>query len=829
METLLRDMRGAIATMRRNPGFTMAGLVTLALGIGATTAVFSVVDGVLLRPLPYPFPDRLVTLSEEHPGAASPLRAPMLSNLTYHAWKEAPVAIDAIAAYSGRQYTVALPDGAARLDAAAVSPGLFTLLGAVPELGRLFREEEASPGANTVIVLSYRLWRDRFGSDPAVLNRSVLVDGAGYTIVGVARRGFAFPAADTMLWTPYLVPPPAADAAPGGSGTMSVVRALARLAPRVTPAQAAAEGTAAARRTIRPMAADLIFGTSSAPVVVHAQTMLDEMTTTVRPALAVLAAAVGLVLLVACANVANLFLSRGVARQRELTVRAALGASAGRLARQLLTESLVLSACGGALGVAVAWSLLQLVPALASRDFPRLDGIRIDARVITMAAAAALFTALGSGLAPAWRGARFDLAESLHGGDGATAGGFRGLRARRLRDGLLIVEAAFAVVLLVGASLLAHSFVRLTRVDAGYTADHVLAAQVFVPGYDAPRVPTPADAGRTEHIATVVSAILERLRAMPGVAAAGAGNMMPLDSATLIGGFPAPWSPGGGKPATARALPYTVTPGYAEALNLRLRSGRLLAEADRASGIRAWIVNQEFARLYLPPDPLGYRFEQQSSSGPIPIEIIGVVGNVLKNGNDARPQPEYYRLPRDLTRFDGRFELALRTVGDPAALAPAVRRIVNELEPTAAVEITPLPDRVAASVAQPRFATTVLVTFAVVALALASVGLYGVLTYSVAQRRRELGVRAALGAARADLIRLVLREGLRVTAVGIVVGLVAAAAATRLMQGLLFGVGPLDAMAFAIAPAVLIPIAVVACLVPAARAAATDPADALRL
>ena len=601
---------------------------------------------------------------------------------------------------------------------------------------------------------------------------------------------------------------------------MSVMFAVARLRPGATLAQAEAEGTAAVRTTVRPMSANLLFGVGGPPVV-RVRGMVDEMTSRARPGLLILAAAVVCVLLIACANVANLFLSRGLARQRELTVRAAIGASGGRLARQLLTESAVMSAIGGALGLALAWAIVRIAPAVVARDFPRLDAIRLDGPAIVFTMVAALVTTILSGLAPALRGARFNLAESLHGGDGASAGGFRGLRARRLREGLLVAESAFAVLLLVAATLLARSFIKLTQVDGGYTSDGVLAAEIYVPGGDA------EDRGPAMN--ALVTALVARAREIPGTAAAGAGNMMPLDRATMIAGFPSPWTAPGAEPTSARALQYLVTPGYAEALRLRLRAGRLFTDADEAAGTRPWIVNEEFARLYLPPNPVGYRFEQRRDSGPIPTEIIGVVANVLKDGNDRKPQPECYRLAReDQGRFFGRFELVIRTHGQAGAAAPALRALVRELAPTAAVETVMLSDRVAASVDQPRFATTVLTTFALLALILASVGLYGVLSYGVWQRRRELGVRAALGASRSSLVALVIREGLAVAGIGLAAGLAGAALLTRLLEGVLFGITPLDPVSFLAAPIVLIPVALVACALPALRAASTDPAEALR-
>jgi predicted permease len=569
----------------------------------------------------------------------------------------------------------------------------------------------------------------------------------------------------------------------------------------------------------------LLFGAGGPPIV-HVRRMADEMTARGRPALLVLAAGVVCVLLIACANVANMYLSRGIARQRELTVRAAIGASRGRIARQLFTESAVLAVTGGALGLVLAWALVRLAPALASRNFPRLDAVAIDARVIVFAAAASVITALVTGMMPALRGARFNLAESLHGGDGATAGGFRGLRARRLRDALLGVEAAFAVLVLVAAVLLARSFVHLISVDAGYTAEGVLTARVYVPGGDGD--------DRGPAMNQLVASLVERARAMPGVVAAGGGNMTPLDNTTLLAGFPAPWEPPDRAQTTVRAVTYLVTPGFGEAIGLRLKAGRLLRSQDQGSGRTAWVVNEEFARLYLPPNPLGYTFTR-NAAGNVPARtfvIVGIVGNMLKNGNDTKPQPEFYAVPRldgnGGPRFFGRFDITVRTAGNPAALAPELRALVRDGAPDSATEIETLSSRVAESVGEPRFAMTILVMFALLALALASVGLYGVLSYGVSQRRRELGVRAALGASRRRLVTLVIGEALAVTSLGLAAGLIGAWAATRLMQGALFGISPLDPVSFAAAPIVLVPVAIVSAALPALRAASTDPAEALR-
>jgi putative ABC transport system permease protein len=781
--------------------------------------VFSAVYGVLLRPLPYPMADRLVRVSEEHPGAVAPLTQPMLSNLTYYAWNQHPRTIDALAAASGEQFTVAFPDGPQSVPGASVTPSLFPLLGATAARGRVFGEEEGRSGADLAIVLSDRAWREHFRGDPGVIGRGIVVDDKPRTIVGVMPPGFYFPDPETVLWTPKAIPPPSPDAVAGQRGRVSVLTAYARLAPGVTIAQAEAEATAAARTTVRPLADSLLFGVGG-PLVVHVRGIVDEMTARIRPALLVLAAGVLLVLLVACANVANLFLSRGVARQRELTVRAAIGASGARLARQLMTESVVLAVLGGAAGMFATWAAVRVAPALAPHDFPRLDAVRVDARVLVFAVAATMFTAVASGLLPALRGARFDLAGALRGGDGASTDGFRGRRARQLRDALLVAEAAFAVVLLVAAALLARSFVRLTHVDAGYTPQGVLTAQVVVPGGDA----TAADGSMTR----LALDIAERLRALPGVAAAGATNMMPLDRSLDIVGFPAPWAPPGAARPSARARAYWVTPGYAEALALRLHAGRFFTRADLTSGTRYWIVNDTFARRYLPPQPVGFQFRRRSDDTSYTAEILGVVADVLKDGNDSKSQAEIYMLPRDSVHFSGHIEFVARTSGNAAAMAASVRDAVRQLAPGAAIETTTLSRTVAESMDQPRFAMTVLVGFSAVALALASIGLYGVLSYSVSQRRLELGVRAALGAGRRDLIGLVVREGLLLVVGGAAAGLAGAAMLTRLMQNALFGIAPLDPVSFAAAPFVLLPVALAACLLPAMRAASADPAQALR-
>jgi predicted permease len=817
---LVHDVRYAVRTLRKNPTFAAAALLTLALGIGATSAVFSVVYGVLLRPLPYPAPERLVRVWEEHPGGATPAGNRWITNRTFHAWTDHPRTIEALGAYGASGSSIRIGEEDVRLVGAQVSPALLTSLGARPLIGRLLAAPDAEQGAPRVVLLSESFWRDHLASDPRAIGQVVKINGVPTTVIGVVPRDFRFPTAEARIWTPYTVARVSTD--PAQADSTSSVIALARLSPGVSMAQAEAEGTAMARSVPVTMATRALFGNGGPPVV-HVRPLVADMTGDVGPALMVLAAAVTCLLLIACANVANLVLTRGVARQREIAVRASIGAGRGRLARQLLTESFVLSAGGAALGLVLAWALLRITPAIAPTRFPRLDDVRLDLSVLAVAAAATLLATFLSGLLPAVRGARINVAASLRGGDGATAEGFRGARERRLRDGLLVVESAFAIMLLIAAALLVRSFVRLTHVDAGYTSEQVLTARVVMPP-GSPR----------ERTADYLDEVLPRLRATPGVARAGAGNMMPMFPLIAISTFPLPDPSGVAPQVIARAVTYTVTPGYAEALGLRLRSGRLFEPRDAASATRAMIVNEEFARQYLSGEPVvGRRFADlfpRADRGVI-TEIIGVMAPVLREGNDHAAESEIYLVAKGTGRqfFAPGVNIVLRTTGDPRSLAGDVRRVLRDTDRDVIIDrLEPLSDSLSISVAQPRFATAILVSFAVLALLLASVGLYGVLSYAVSQRRRELGVRTALGASRVAVLGLVLREGLTVAAIGVVLGLLGAAAVTRLMQGALFGVTPLDPVSFVIAPLVLLPIAIAACLLPAIRAARVGPAEALR-
>jgi len=810
MTTLIQDLRHAFRLMVRAPGFTLAALVTLALSIGVNTAVFSIVYAVLLRPLPYADQDRIVILSEEHPGGRAIISDPRLSNLTFAAWRDHARTIEGLSGYSTQTFTIVNGNETDRIDGGSLSPAAFGTLGVSPAMGRFFRPEEAVAGNNNVVVLSDRFWRSKFSGDPKAVGRTLQVDGRVYEVIGVTPPSFYFPDRDALLWTPYVLPPTT-------DGSMRIMPALARLTAGSSVEQAAAEGTAAARTVKRPMAAEMLFG-KGGPVEVHVNRIADSVTRRVRPALLVLMAAVGLVLLVACANVANLLLARGSARARELAVRAALGAGAGRLARQMLTESATIGLLGGALGVLVAWGLTKAVPVWAPEGFPRLDDVGVDVRMLGFALLLSLLAGALAGLLPALRASRAELSPTLRAGDNRSVGS-----GERVRALLLAFEAALSVVLLIGAGLLVRSFFTLANVDPGYDAQNVLTARIYLNGA----------ASAPERRAQLVASLMGRLRSMPTIVAAGAGNMAPLGESSFVSGF-AFGHTDAGQQIVARALQYVITAGYAEALNLRVREGRAIAPADESSPIGAMLVNDAFVRAYITDgrSAVGRQYKGLLGKPEMTTEIVGVVGDVLKDGLDTKPQPEIYLALNTLDKehaITREINLVIRTRSDPNAFAPSLRSIVREIEPTAALgHVGTLSSQVANSVSEPRFSTAVLTAFAVLALGIAVTGLYGVLSYNVSQRRKEIGIRAALGATRSDLVGLVVRQGLTVTLAGLGVGMVIAALAARRLEPLLFGIAPLDLPSFLIMPAILLIVATLACVIPARRAAATDPAATLR-
>ncbi|HIM50294.1 MAG TPA: ABC transporter permease [Acidobacteria bacterium] len=810
MDTFLQDIRHGLRVLIKSPGFTAVALGTLTLGIGATTAVFGVVNATLLRPLPYPDADRLVRIQEEHPMNRGREMPAFMTSDTLEAWRENPQAIDQIAGYTGRSFTYQDESEPVRVRGAAVSPALFPLLRATAWLGRVFTEDEEASAAQPVAVLSYARWQTRHDADPRVLGRLITLDDVSYSVIGVMPEGFYFPDRETEIWIPLTLTTPQQRP---GQRFIIAFSGLARLKDGVSLAQAEAEG-----QTIVGRQAPLAPG-MAAPTL-RLVGFHDEMVGDVRPALLALMAAVGFVLLIATANLANLLLARGAARQRELAVRAAIGAGRGRLIRQLVTESVALSVIGGGLGLAAAYWILGVLPSFAPAGIPGLGEAGIDATVLAFALAASVGAGVLFGTVPALQASRFDLVRALNEG-AAQMGGFRFRRGNRTRSALVVAEVALALMLLVGAGLLVRSFVTLATVDPGFDPTNVLTVEL--------NLPRPQYSDLTAANA-LFDQVLERTAGRPGVEAVGLVSSLPLTPgesliAFRIQGQAAPTS----REEMTAARPQLVSPGYLDAMGLRLVAGRFVTDQDTDSSPRVFVVNEAFASAYFPGEEVvGQRLNLGRGE---PTEIVGVVGDVHHRGLDSRPQPELYFSYRQSLSGQGapRASIVARTTGDPLALVPFLRQDILDLNPSLPIDnVMTMEARLSSSVAQPRFYALVLGVFAAGALALAMVGIYGVLAYTVSRRSREIGLRMALGADGGRIRNLVVRQGALLVGVGVAFGLAGALVTTRALESLLFGVTTLDLPTLITVPVVLVTVAIVACYVPVRRATRVNPMDALR-
>ena len=810
MDTFLQDIRHGLRVLIKSPGFTAVALGTLTLGIGATTAVFGVVNATLLRPLPYPDADRLVRIQEEHPMNRGREMPAFMTSDTLEAWRENPQAIDQIAGYTGRSFTYQDESEPVRVRGAAVSPALFPLLRATAWLGRVFTEDEEASAAQPVAVLSYARWQTRHDADPRVLGRLITLDDVSYSVIGVMPEGFYFPDRETEIWIPLTLTTPQQRP---GQRFIIAFSGLARLKDGVSLAQAEAEG-----QTIVGRQAPLAPG-MAAPTL-RLVGFHDEMVGDVRPALLALMAAVGFVLLIATANLANLLLARGAARQRELAVRAAIGAGRGRLIRQLVTESVALSVIGGGLGLAAAYWILGVLPSFAPAGIPGLGEAGIDATVLAFALAASVGAGVLFGTVPALQASRFDLVRALNEG-AAQMGGFRFRRGNRTRSALVVAEVALALMLLVGAGLLVRSFVTLATVDPGFDPTNVLTVEL--------NLPRPQYSDLTAANA-LFDQVLERTAGRPGVEAVGLVSSLPLTPgesliAFRIQGQAAPTS----REEMTAARPQLVSPGYLDAMGLRLVAGRFVTDQDTDSSPRVFVVNEAFASAYFPGEEVvGQRLNLGRGE---PTEIVGVVGDVHHRGLDSRPQPELYFSYRQSLSGQGapRASIVARTTGDPLALVPFLRQDILDLNPSLPIDnVMTMEARLSSSVAQPRFYALVLGVFAAGALALAMVGIYGVLAYTVSRRSREIGLRMALGADGGRIRNLVIRQGALLVGVGVAFGLAGALVTTRALESLLFGVTTLDLPTLIAVPVVLVTVAIVACYVPVRRATRVNPMDALR-
>ena len=807
MGDLRRDLRFALRSLARSPGFTAVALATLAFGIGANTAIFSVVNGVLLRPLPFPEADRLVAVYQTFPNQN--VSNAGLSYPNYADLSAAARSFETLGAIRMHDYTLTGRGEPMLAVAATVTSNVFAVFRATPLLGRVLAAADDSPGAPPVAVLSEKLWRERFGGDPSVLGQSVLLDARPFTIVGVLPAAFRTPpeSPPAELWTPLVQDPVFADLEERRGGHYLTV--VGRLAPDA--ALPAANGEAAAIQTRLAHQ----FPKENEGWGIRLVPLAEGLVAGVRTALWVLLGAVALVFLIACANVANLLLVRSAARSREVAVRTALGAERGRLVRLLLTESLVLGFAGGALGIALAAAGMGALRGWLPADLPRAADVRLDLRVLAFSVVVSILSAAIFGLVPALQASRADLAVGLR--EGAPASGESGAK-RRLRDLLRVAETALSFVLLVGAGLLGRSFLRLQSVRLGFEPEHVLTA-----GLSLPR----AQYAKPDQWIGFYTRLVERLQAIPGVAGAAAALPLPLEGGGLHFEFKIE-----GRPAPATALDFSanytaVTPQYFSVLRVPLLRGRVFAESDAATAPKVCLISDTFAKRYFPgEDPLGHSLVFGFTDS-VPRRIVGVVGDVRRDGLAAVSRPEMY-VPFVQDPWWASY-LALRASGDPGALASAVRREVHAIDPTLPIEgAQPMTQVVYDSVAQPRFRTRLVGVFGAAALLLAVLGIYGVMSYSVGRRAREVGIRAALGASRGDVLRLVLRQGLGLTALGLAGGALGSAILTRFVASVLYDVGPLDPATYAGVALLLAAAGALACLLPAFRATRVNPVRALR-
>ncbi|HWS87812.1 MAG TPA: ABC transporter permease [Pyrinomonadaceae bacterium] len=803
MGTLWKDFRFAARMLWKSPGVTAVAVAALALGVGANTAVFSVVNAALLKPLPYKDPERLVRLSEY----SEKIPEMSVSYPNYLDWREQQTSFELMAAMQPGGYNLSGEGEPERLAGRNVSPEFFKVLGVEPAMGRSFTEEENRPGVGRVAVISHGLWQRRFGADPNILGRALTLNGEPYTVVGVTRRGFVYGSpVDVYVPLGSLV-----DRQMLMRDNHAGIYVLARLKPGVT-----AEG---ALREMQTIAARL---TGNGVLL---RPLSEHFVGDVRPALLVLLGAVGLVLLIACANVANLLLARAAARGREIAIRTALGASRLRVMRQLLVESILLSLAGGAAGLLLAVWGVDFLRAAAAENLPPTAEVGLDSNVLLFTLLVSILTGLAFGLVPALQASRADLNSALKEGARSQTGG----RSRqRVRSALVVAEVALSLLLLIGAGLLLKSFAHLREAPLGFEPAGLLTMQVSrFTGKGQPPAGTAAYFDRMR----------ERVGALPGVKAVAYAEGLPQLGATVtITGVD-------GRHRLEQyegslAVRYTTSPGYLEAMGIGLVRGRFFDEHDTLSSQRVAVVDEELARALFPgEDPVGQRLAGFAAEGIPPAEIVGLVEHVNHYGvsetEEVKPQV-YFAFKQIPERFLGDvisrgLFVTARTEGDPAALAPAARRESQAIDPAQPVyRVRTMEDVMAGSIATQRLSATLLAFFAAVALVLAAVGIYGVMSYMVTQRRHEIGIRLALGAQGRDVLRLVVRQGMLLTLVGLGLGLAGAFALTRLMSGLLYGVSATDPYIFAAVPLVLAAVALLANLVPARRAMRVDPLVALR-
>ena len=813
MEHVRQDLRYAGRMLARRPGFTAVVVLTVGLGVGATTVMFSAVYGVLLKPLPYPEPERLVMIRGvrlAQPGAPN-----MISYPDYRDWRDESRSFEALAALRTADFTLAGPGGPERIEGAAVTASFFDVLHVVPALGRLFPPDVDRLGGGHVAVLGHGLWKRRFGAAPALVGGSIILDGQPYTVIGVLPASFRPPreVERAELWAPLAESGEDLERTRGLApqrGSRDLV-AIGRLRTGASIAQGGAELATVARRLEREHP-DSNAGRGVLVESLHADTVGE-----LRRPLLVLMGAVAFVLLIACTNVANLVLPRALARRRELAIRAALGARRSRLIRQLLTESILLGVMGGLAGLALAhWGLDALV-SLAPASTPRLRDIDLDGPVLWFSLALSLATGVAFGVVPALSASRTDVPETLH-----QSGRSPGLAHHPGARALVVAEIALSLVLMAGAGLMLESFRRLLSVDPGFDPHHVLTVGVSLPE---------TRYSRPDQRAAFYGELLERVRARPGVLSAAAITPQPLGGDSIATRFTVEGRPAPAPGQKPRAQYRAVTTGYFETLRIPLNRGRTFDAHDRRDAPAVAVVNEALvAEVFPGQDPLGQKLSiglRTDRSDPATFEVVGVVGDVHDSGLHLPARPEIY-VPHAQQSWSW-MTIVVRSSGDPLAAAGGVQHEVAALDPEQAVyNVRTLSELLSGSLAAHRFIMALLTGFALLALALATVGVYGVIAGSVERRTGEIGLRLAVGADPGDVLRMVLGQAARLAAAGVAIGLTAAFALTRVMQSLLFGVGATDPATFAAVAVVLVSAALLASYVPARRAARVDPLVALR-
>jgi putative ABC transport system permease protein len=802
-EDMMQDLRFGLRILVKSPGFTLIAVFTLALGIGLNTAIFSVVNAVILQPLPFPEPERLIRLWESNPGRGwSEFSA---SALNFKDWRKQQTVWEQLAAYEFNTFNITGGGEPERVAALSVTANMFPALGVFPVLGRNFLPEEELVGRNHVVILSDSLWERRYGADPQLIGRRIQLNGEGYTVVGIMPRRFQL-TRGTELWTPMMLDP--AVAPWHANRSHHNIHVIGRLKHDVSITQAQVAMDTLARQLEQQ------YPKSNTGWGVRMRTFYHWLVPEqIRRSMYVLFASVGLVLLIACVNVANLLLARASTRQREMAIRAALGASRVRVMRQLLTESLLLAAMGGLAGIFLALWGTHVLKAGTALNIPRLDETRLDPGVLGFTLIVSLLTGLIFGLAPAWQASKLNLNATLKEGGRVGTGG----AGHRLRGALITGEIALSVALLIGAGLMFRSFMQLRNVPLGFRHENVLKMQISLPmskySKDAP--------------VNFFNQLLERLRAAPGVIDAAAVTQTPLSASygwaneiTLEGVAAAP------SDAKLSAATFAVTARYFHTMGIPLQQGRDFTEQDRAGAPMTLIVNEAFARRFWPNEnPIGKRF--RPSSFDQFGSVVGVVGNIRNYGLENEAGPAFY-FSYGYIGMPG-LDIVVRTAAPPETMLAGLRALVHSLDRDLPVyNVRAMEEIVYNAAGQPRLQTSLLGLFSAVALLLATIGVYGVMSYTVTQRTHELGVRMALGAQARDVRKLVVRQGMTLSLIGIVIGLFLAFELTRFLEGLLYQISANDSLTFALVPLLLMIVTMLACYIPARRATKIDPLTALR-